>query len=106
MKLERLRHDARLAHLFAEIWRRLEMVRMARHDGFASPLTQTHLGAMCGISVVHTSRALRELRMKELGRFRRGRLYADNRAGLERHGGFTPDYLYGEGVLQMGNSLR
>jgi CRP-like cAMP-binding protein len=108
LKLEQLRADARLAHLLSEIWRRLEMVELARADGFASPLTQTHLAAMCGISVVHANRALRDLRMMDLGQFRRGRLFSDDRAALERHGGFTPDYLYGERVLhmQMANRVR
>jgi CRP-like cAMP-binding protein len=108
LKLEQLRADARLAHLLSEIWHRLEMVGLARPDGFASPLTQTHLAAMCGISVVHANRALRDLRMMDLGQFRRGRLFSDDRAALERHGRFTPDYLYGEGVLQtqMANTHR
>ena len=101
MKLEQLRADCRLAHLFAEIWYRLEMVGLARADGFASPLSQTHLAAMCGISDVHASRALRVLKVENIAQFRRGRLFADDRAALEAHGRFEPDYLYGKGVLQM-----
>lgn len=101
MKLEQLRADRRLAHLFAELWHRLEMVGLERPDGFASPLTQTHLAAMCGVSVVHANRALRTLRDAGLARFRRGRMFADDRAALEAHGCFSADYLYGHGVLEL-----
>ena len=101
LKLQQCRADERLAHLFAELWCRLEMVGLSRHDGFASPLTQTHLAEMSGISVVHANRALRDLRRLELGQFRRGRLYSQQRAELEKHGKFAPDYLYGEGMLHV-----
>lgn len=101
LQLEQPRADRRLAQLFAEIWHRLEMVGLARGDGFASPLTQTHLAGMCGVSVVHASRALRALRDAGVAQFRRGRLFADNRRALEAYGDFAPDYLYGQGILQL-----
>ena len=101
MQLEQLRADRRIAHLFCELWHRLEMVGLDRRDGFATPLTQMHLAAMCGISVVHANRALRTLRDAGLAQFRRGRVFADDRAALEAHGIFRPDYLYGEGVLEI-----
>jgi CRP-like cAMP-binding protein len=105
MKLEELKADRRLAHLFAEIWHRLEMVELARPDGFATPLTQTHLAVMCGISVVHANRALKQLRDSGVAQFRRGRLFSSDRAGLEAHGYFEPSYLYGRGVLQLHDEI-
>lgn len=104
MQLEQLRADRRLAHLLCETWHRLEMVGLDRPDGFVSPLTQSHLAAMCGISVVHANRALRILRDAELAQFRRGRLFCNDRGALEAHGEFRPDYLYGAGTLQLNRS--
>ena len=106
MKLEQLRADCLLAHMFAEIWYRLEMVGLARPNGFVTALTQGHLAGMCGISEVHVSRALRVLKTQNIAQFRRGRMFADDRAALEAHGRFSPDYLYGKGVLQMQRTDR
>jgi CRP-like cAMP-binding protein len=105
MKLEELRADRRLAHLFAELWSRLEMVGLNRPDGFATPLTQAHLAVMCGISVVHANRALRALRDEGVAQFRRGRLFSDRREALEAHARFSPDYLYGQGVLRLHDEI-
>ncbi len=101
LKLERLRASERLAHLFCEMWCRLQMVDADRPDGFASPFTQAHLASMCGISVIHANRALASLRDAGLAQFRRGRLFADDREALAAHGRFSADYLYGEGTLHI-----
>lgn len=107
LKLERLRASERLAHLLCELWCRLQMVGEDRPDGFASPLTQAHLATMCGISVIHTNRALAALREAGLAQFRRGRLFADDREALAAHGRFSADYLYGKGVLEItGGGVR
>ena len=95
MTLERLTAPKRLAHIFAEIWRRLWMVGLQDEDGFAAPLTQSDLSEMCGATPIHTNRALRELRESGLADFDRGRVVFPDRAALERYAGFTPDYLYG-----------
>lgn len=62
MTLERLTTPRRIAHILAEIWRRLAMVGLAASDGFDTPLTQADLAEMCGATPIHTNRALRELR--------------------------------------------
>ena len=105
MKLEQLTTPRRIAHIFAELWRRLEMVGLADEDGFQTPLTQVDLAEMCGATPVHANRALRELRERELASFRKGRVSSPDRAGLEQYADFAPDYLYGEGELAVNSEL-
>ena len=100
LKLEQLTAPRRIAHIFAEIWRRLEMVGLARSNGFNTPLTQSDIAEMCGSTSIHANRAIRELREQGIAEFRRGRVYIDSREALETFAAFTPDYLYGEGALQ------
>ena len=95
MALEELTAPRRIAHIFAEIWRRLWMVGLHEPDGFATPLTQSDLSAMCGATAIHTNRAVRELRRSGLAHFDRGRVTIPDRAALEDYAGFNPDYLYG-----------
>ena len=105
LKLEQLKARRRVAHLLAEIWTRLDMVELARGNGFRAPLTQTDLADMCGTTSIHMNRALSELRREGIVDFRRGLVVARDRAQLERHGDFNPDYLYGEGKLEVGDEL-
>lgn len=93
--LEQLTTPRRIAHLFAEIWRRLEMVGLGERDGFATPLTQNDLAEMCGATSIHTNRAIGELRRTGLTVFDRGRVSIPDRAALEQYAAFSPDYLYG-----------
>ena len=101
LKLEDLNAAQRAAHVFCEIWARLEMVGLARDDGFSIPLTQIQLSSMCGATPVHMSRALRLLREQDLATFRHGRLQAPDRRKLERYCEFDPAYLYGPGELRV-----
>lgn len=95
MTLEQLTVPRRIAHIFAEIWRRLWMVGLSAPDGFTSPLTQIDLSEMCGATPIHTNRAIRELREKGIAEFDRGRVICADQAALEAYAGFAPDYLYG-----------
>ena len=95
MTLEQLTTPRRIAHIFAEIWRRLWMVGLHADDGFDTPLTQTDLSEMCGATAIHTNRAIRDLRQQGLADFDRGRVTIPDRAALEDYAGFNPDYLYG-----------
>ncbi|UAB79583.1 Crp/Fnr family transcriptional regulator [Erythrobacter sp. SCSIO 43205] len=98
MKLEQLTTARRIAHIFAEIWHRLQMVGLAQENGFDTPLTQSELGEMCGATTIHVNRALRELREEGIAEFVRGRVEFSDRKRLEAFGLFEPDYLYGEGT--------
>lgn len=99
LALERLTTPRRIAHIFAEIWRRLDMVGLAEPDGFATPLTQNELSELCGATPIHLNRAVRDLRASGIASFERGRVTVPDRDALERHGGFNPDYLYGPWAL-------
>ncbi|MEC7161814.1 MAG: Crp/Fnr family transcriptional regulator [Pseudomonadota bacterium] len=101
MKLEQSTVPKRIAHVFAEIWRRLEMVGRAFPDGFETPLRQSEIAEMCGATAIHTNRALADLRRNDLADFRRGEVRIRDRARLEDYAGFRPDYLYGEGGLAL-----
>ena len=101
MKLEQLTAPKRIAHIFAEIWRRLEMVGLGYPDGFETRLTQADIAEMCGATPIHTNRALSDLRKNGIADFKRGEVRVPDRAKLEDYVGFTADYLYGDGVLSL-----
>lgn len=82
MKLEQLTVPRRIAHIFAEIWRRLRMVGLGDEHGFDTPLTQTVLSEMCGASPIHTNRAVGRLRQEEIADFRRGRIEIPSRDAM------------------------
>lgn len=104
-KLEQLQAAQRVAHIFAEIWYRLEMVGLACGNQVRTPLTQAQLAEMCGITPIHMNRALGQLRQEGVAEFRRGTLFAEDRARLEAFGVFDPSYLYGNAELGMGEEL-
>lgn len=97
--LEHLTVPRRIAHIFAEIWRRLEMVGLGGDAGFDTPLTQIDIAEMSGATAIHVNRAIRDLRESGLAVFERGRVTIADRAALEAYAGFEPDYLYGAGSL-------
>lgn len=93
--LEQLTTPRRIAHVFAEIACRLELVGLGSPDGFATPLTQADLAEMCGATPIHINRAIKELRSTGIADFDRGRVAIASRGELERYANFNPDYLYG-----------
>jgi CRP-like cAMP-binding protein len=99
VSLEQLTAPRRLAHIFAEIARRLAMVGLGAMDGFETPLTQADLAEMCGSTAIHTNRAIKELRASGIADFDRGRVTIPDSGALERFAGFSADYLYGPGTL-------
>lgn len=105
LKMEELTAARRVAHVFAELWHRLEMVGLGRRDGLRTPLIQADLADMCGTTAIHMNRALGQLRKEGIAQLRRGALYVPNRARLEQYAGFNPDYLYGRGGLRVGGDL-
>ena len=105
LKLEQLPAARRVAHVFAELWHRLDLVGLGRRDGLRTPLIQADLADMCGTTAIHMNRALGQLKKEGIAEFRRGTVYVADRARLEAFGGFNPDYLYGEGSLRIGGEL-
>lgn len=105
LKLQQLTAHRRAAHVLAEIWYRLDMVGLGRPNGFRSPLTQIDLSDMCGTTSIHMNRSLGQLRRENLAEFRRGLVIVPDREKFERHADFDPAYLYGEGLLKVGDEL-
>lgn len=105
MRLQRLAATRRVAHIFAELWHRLDLVGLGRRDGLRTPLIQADLADMCGTTAIHMNRVLGQLKKEGVAEFRRGTVYVPDRAKLERYANFDPTYLYGRGVLEVGDRL-
>ena len=85
---------SRMAHLFCELYMRLEIVGRARDNGYEFPLTQRELSECLGLTVVHANRTLQELRRRGLVELENRRLKILDRRGLEGLAEFDPAYLY------------
>jgi CRP-like cAMP-binding protein len=85
---------SRMAHLFCELYVRLEIVTRTSSSGYAFPLTQRELSECLGLTVVHANRTLQELRRRGLVELENRRLKILDRAGLEGLADFDPTYLY------------
>ncbi len=84
----------RLAHLFCEMYVRLNRIGMADQHRFALPLTQVDLSDATGLTAVHANRMLRELREKGLVAFRHGEVEILDWDGLRSFADFDPGYLF------------
>ena len=94
-RLGRLGAEGRIAHLFCELYARLEMVGLAQQGRFALPMTQPDLAEATGITGVHVNRVLRVLREREMLTFKSGQAWIMDQPGLARLAEFEPDYLFG-----------
>ena len=106
VKLEQLTAVRRVAHVFCELWHRLDLVGLGRQDGLRTPLIQADLADMCGTTAIHMNRSLRYLKKEGLAEFRRGTVYIGDRGRLEQFAGYDPAYLYGQGELRLGDELN
>ncbi len=97
------RSDERLAHFFCELLIRLQIVGQADPNGCHVPFTQEHIADFVGLTRVHVSRTVKELRLKNLLNFKNRRLTILDRRRLEAFCGFDPTYLHlmGEEVAAM-----
>jgi CRP-like cAMP-binding protein len=85
---------SRMAHLFCELYVRLNAVDRAEPDGYAFPLTQRELSECLGFTVVHANRTIQELRRRGLVELASRRVKILDWAGLECVAEFDPAYLY------------
>jgi len=83
----------RIAHIFLELYMRLELIGEASGDTFTSPLTQDHMADLLGLTSIHVNRTLRQLKRDGMIAMegRTIRLLARNR--LEAIADFDPRYL-------------
>lgn len=84
----------RMAHLFCELFLRLEAVGMTNGNSCELPLTQADLGEATGLSTVHVNRTLQQLRLAGLIVLRDRTLTIPDLRGLQRAALFNPNYLH------------
>jgi CRP-like cAMP-binding protein len=85
---------SRMAHLFCELYLRLDIVGQTSGNRYEFPLTQRELSECLGLTVVHVNRTLQALRRKGLVQFEDHHLTILDRPSLEAVAEFDPDYLY------------
>lgn len=98
MRLGALPAMPRMAHLFCELYVRLESVGLARDRRFFIPLGQQELSEALGLSIVHTNRMLQKLRRAGYMTFANGAGEIHNWEGLMEMAEFDPTYLHLESV--------
>lgn len=86
----------RLAHLFCEMYVRLQRIGQAPTTTFPLPLTQVDLADATGLTAVHANRMLRQLRERGMVAFRQGEVEILDWDALRRFAKFDPAYLFFE----------
>lgn len=84
----------RLAHLFCELFLRLDQVGLVSNWSCHLPLTQPELADALGITPVHVNRVLKEMRDAGLLTLKSGRLTIHDWDALATAGDFDPAYLH------------
>ncbi|WEJ59249.1 Crp/Fnr family transcriptional regulator [Devosia sp. FJ2-5-3] len=84
----------RAAHLFCEIYRRLEVVGLARDNRFSFPVTQAALADAVGTSSVHVNRVIQELRQRDLITWEGGVITIRDWDALSHLADFDDGYLH------------
>jgi CRP-like cAMP-binding protein len=85
---------ASIAHLFCELYVKLEAVGLARDHAYQLPLTQQDIGDARGLSNVHVNRVMRDLRQSGLINWHRGGLEISDWKELAKMCDFDPTYLH------------
>ena len=70
--------------LLMHLYRRLERLGLAHEGSVAFPINQQHIADTLGLSLVHTHKTLRRLKLLGLHDIRGGRLWLRNPRALER----------------------
>jgi CRP-like cAMP-binding protein len=89
----RLSTKQRIAHFLCELYLRLEAAGVASDNRYALPLTQTQLGDLLGLSVVHINRKLQELRSTRLVDWKGGMVFINDFEALAELAEFDSTYL-------------
>jgi CRP-like cAMP-binding protein len=95
----------RLAHLFCELYFRLEAVGLAREMTCELPIRQSELADTLALSAVHVNRTLMELRRSGMMSLTNRRLVIHDMPRLKAAAGFEPGYLHLDGVDDAMSSL-
>ncbi|PWJ21208.1 Crp/Fnr family transcriptional regulator [Jannaschia seohaensis] len=89
-----LRARAAVANFLCEMELRLRLADRSQGGQFRLPMTQSDIGEACGMTSVHVSRMLRELRQAGLCTVESGRVTIHDHDGLRRMGRFDPQFLH------------
>ena len=74
----------RVAMLLMHLYRRMDLIGLAKAGSIAFPITQQHIADTLGLSLVHTNKTLSRLHKLGLHEIRDGRLKLLNTKSLER----------------------
>ena len=85
---------SRMAHLFCELFLRLEVAGKTNGLIYDFPLTQDQLASCLGLTPVHVNRTLQALRRQALIELANKRLTILDFPALRKIGEFDPSYLY------------
>ena len=85
--------EAQLAHLFCELFVRLQVVEKTDGMSFRLPMTQAALADVLGMSAVHVNRTLQILRKRNLIVWKGGYVQIFDWQGLQDIAEFDPTYL-------------
>ncbi|WP_162916764.1 Crp/Fnr family transcriptional regulator [Dongia deserti] len=83
----------RLAHVFLELYLRLELIGEAAEDVYSLPLTQEHLADLLGLTSIHVNRVLHRLKNDGLIAMEARTIRLLSREKLMRVSDFDPRYL-------------
>ncbi len=85
---------SRAAHLFCEVFLRLEVAGKTSGPSYDFPLTQDQLASCLGLTQVHMNRTLQALRRQGLIELQNKRLTILDFVELQKIAEFDPSYLY------------
>lgn len=83
----------RVVHFMLELSARLRQVGLGNEDGFACPMSQSDLADVLGLSPVHVSRVMRQLRERGLMRFHAHQVHFLDVEGMIEMAEFDTTYL-------------
>lgn len=86
--------QARMAHLFCELFYRARAAQLVRGNRFRLPISLAQLGETLGMAIATVNRTLAELRGSGTMDLREGELIVLKWRDLQRLGDFTPAYLH------------
>lgn len=86
--------EARMAHLFSELFYRARASSLAKDNTFHLPISLTQLGETLGMSIATVNRTLNTLRVSRTMDFRGSTLTVQNWRKLAQIGQFNPRYLH------------
>ena len=107
MRNSNLRANARMAHLFCEIFTRAKAANLNQANRCYLPVSQSTLAAALGLTAVHVNRTLQSMRDTGVADLKGGSLIISDFEALAELGEFNPQYLHnrclsdGSGAAQL-----